>query len=120
MLLPFFILVAGVIANFLLLVVDGKTTCFISSIMADVLPWWLMLLPLSCKLYKMADVIAMVFFFFFFFFFLWLMLLPLGTLVLADVIAMVADVITTQGDWGALADVKANVVDVITTGQHLL
>ena len=46
------------------------------------------------------------------------MLLPLGTLVLADVIAMVADVITTQGDWGALADVKANVVDVITTGQH--
>ena len=26
---------------------------------------------------------------------------------LADVIAMVADVITTQGDWGALADVKA-------------
>ena len=48
------------------------------------------------------------------------MLLPLGTLVLADVIAMVADVITTQGDWGALADVKANVVDVITTGQHLL
>ena len=48
------------------------------------------------------------------------MLLPLGTLVLADVIAMVADVITTQGDWGTLADVKANVVDVITTGQHLL
>ena len=37
----------------------------------------------------------------------WLMLLPLGTFVLADVIAMVADVITTQGDWGALADVKA-------------
>ena len=55
-----------------LLVVDVKTTCFISSIMADLLPWWLMLLPLSCKLYKMADVIAMVavviaFFFFFFF-----------------------------------------------------
>ena len=46
-------------------------------------------------------------FFFFFFFFLWLMLLPLGTFVLADVIAMVADVITTQGDWGALANVKA-------------
>ena len=37
----------------------------------------------------------------------WLMLLPLSTFVLADVIAMVADVITTQGDWGALADVKA-------------
>ena len=69
MLLPFIILVAGVIANLFLLVVDGKTTCFISSIMADVLPWWLMLLPLSCKFYKMADVIAMGFFFFFFFFF---------------------------------------------------
>ena len=98
---------AGVIANLFLLVVDGKTTCFISSIMADLLPWWLMLLPLSCKLYKMADVIAMVAVFFFFFFLWlmllpqWLMLLPLGTLVLADVIAMVADVITTQGDWGA-------------------
>ena len=37
----------------------------------------------------------------------WLMLLPLSTFVLADVIAMVVDVITTQGDWGALADVKA-------------
>ena len=36
------------------------------------------------------------------------MLLSLSTFVLADVIAMVADVITTQGDWGALADVKAN------------
>ena len=69
MLLPFIILLAGVIANLFLLVVNGKTTCFMSSIMADVLPWWLMLLPLSCKLYKMADVIAMVFFFFFFFFF---------------------------------------------------
>ena len=66
---------------------------------------------LVAKLYKIADVIAMVAVvlatFFFFFFFLWLMLLPLGTFVLADVIAMVADVITTQGDWGALADVKA-------------
>ena len=45
-----FILVADVIARFVLLVVDGKTTCFVSSIMADVLPWWLMLLPLSCKI----------------------------------------------------------------------
>ena len=85
---------------------------------------------LVAKLYKIADVIAMVavviatFFFFFLWLMLlpqWLMLLPLGTFVLADVIAVVADVITTQGDWGALADVKAQiVVDVITTGQHLL
>ena len=77
---------------------------------------------LVAKLYKIADVIAMVAVVIAtFFFFLWLMLLPLGTFVLADVIAMVADVITTQGDWGALADVKAKfVVDVITTGQHLL
>ena len=37
----------------------------------------------------------------------WPMSLPLGTFVLADAIAMVADVITTQGDWGALADVEA-------------
>ena len=43
-------LVADVIARFFLLVVDGKTTCFVSSIMADVLPWWLVLLPLSCKI----------------------------------------------------------------------
>ena len=45
MLLPYYMLVA-----------DGKTT-FYSSIMADVMPWWLVLLPLSCKSY-------------------WLMLLP--------------------------------------------
>ena len=39
----------------------------------------------------------------------WLMLLPLGTFVLADVIAMGPDVITTQGECGFfLADVKAN------------
>ena len=38
----------------------------------------------------------------------WLMLLPLSTFVLADVIAMVADVITTQGVWGCLVGVKAN------------
>ena len=38
----------------------------------------------------------------------WLMLLPLSTFVLADVIAMVADVIITQGVWGCLAGVKAN------------
>ena len=38
----------------------------------------------------------------------WLMLLPIGTFVLADVIAMGSDVITTQGEWGSLADVKAN------------
>ena len=43
---------AGVIANLFLLVVDGKTTCFISSIMADVLPWWLMLLPLSKRYFS--------------------------------------------------------------------
>ena len=47
MLLPCFVLVA-----------DGKTT-FYSSIMADVMPWWLVLLPLSCKSY-LADVIAIV------------------------------------------------------------
>ena len=39
------------------------------------------------------------------------MLLPLGTFVLADVIAMGSDVITTQGECGFF------VVDVITTGQ---
>ena len=100
MLLPCFVLVA-----------DGKTT-FYSSIMADVMPWWLVLLPLSCKSY-LADVIAIVAGVIATFLWLmllpqWLMLLPLGTFVLADVIAMVADVITTQGVWGCLAGVKAN------------
>ena len=49
------------------------------------------------------------------------MLLPLGTFVLADVIAMVADVITTQGVcrvvWQML---KPIVVDVITTSQQFI
>ena len=60
--------------------------------------------------------------------FLWLMLLPqwlmllwLGTFVLADVIAMVANVITTQGVcrvvWQML---KPIVVDVITTSQQFI
>ena len=48
------------------------------------------------------------------------MLLPLGTFVLVDVIAMVADVITTQGVcrvvWQML---KPIVVDVITTGSAI-
>ena len=56
----------------------------------------------------MADVIAMVADVIATFFFKWLMLLPLGTFVLADVIAIGSDVITTQGEWGLLADVKAN------------
>ena len=38
-------------------------------------------------------------------------------MILADVIAMVVDGMTTQGGL-YLADVKANVVDGITTGQH--
>ena len=51
----------------------------------------------------------------------WLMLLPLGTFVLADVIAMVADVITTQGVYGVVWQVlKPIVVDVITTGQQFI
>ena len=49
MLLPFYIS-GRCYCQIVLLVVDGKTTCFVSSIMADVLPWWLMLLPLSCKI----------------------------------------------------------------------
>ena len=62
-----------------------------------------------------ADVIATCFIF------LWLMLWPLGTFVLADVIAMVADVITNQGVcrvvWQML---KPIVVDVITTSQQFI
>ena len=93
---------------------------FYSSIMADVLPWWLVLLPLLQIM--LADVIAIVasviatcFFFF------WLMLLPLGTFVLADVIAMVADVITTQGVCRAVWQIlKPIVVDVITTSQQFI
>ena len=51
----------------------------------------------------------------------WLMLLPLGTFVLADVIAMVADVVTTQGVYGVVWQVlKPIVVDVITTGQQFI
>ena len=51
----------------------------------------------------------------------WLMLLPLSTFVLVDVIAMVADVITIQGVcrvvWQML---KPIVVDVITTSQQFI
>ena len=113
MLLPFYIS-GRCYCQIVLLVVDGKTTCFVSSIMADVLPWWLMLLPLSCKIiydgwcYCHGSCCYCYFFLWLMLLPQWLMLLPLGTFVLADVIAMVADVITTQGDWGALADVKAN------------
>ena len=46
------------------------------------------------------------------------MLLPLGTFVLADVIAMGPDVITTQGECGFFWQMlKPIVFDVITTGQ---
>ena len=55
----------------------------------------------------MADVIA-TFFLWLMLLPQWLMLLPIGTFVLADVIAMGSDVMTTQGEWGCLADVKAN------------
>ena len=48
------------------------------------------------------------------------MLLPLSTFVLADVIAMVADVITTQGVWVVWQVLKPIVVDVITTGQQFI
>ena len=38
---------------------------------------------------------------------------------LADVIAMVVDVMTTQGVYASWQMFKPNVVDGITTGQHL-
>ena len=49
------------------------------------------------------------------------MLLPLSTFVLADVIAMVADVITTQGVYRVVWQMlKPIVVDVITTSQQFI
>ena len=47
----------------------------------------------------------------------WLMLLPIGTFVLADVIAMGSDVMTTQGGGVLWQMLEPIVVDVITTGQ---
>ena len=64
-----------------MLVADGKTTIY-SSIMVDVMPWWLVLLPLSCKSY-LADVIAIV-------------AGVIVTFFAADVTTTVADVISTR------------------------
>ena len=55
-----------------------------SSIMADVMPWWLVLLPLSCNyIYIMADVIAMV-------------ADVIATFFVADVTTTLADVVATR------------------------
>ena len=72
---------ADIIAN-LLSVIDGKTTIFTNIYWLVLLPWWLILLPLSCRLcYCNGSWCCCSMFV------VWL----------ADVIAMVVDVITTQG-----------------------